>query len=124
MSEFLCIILFATIVYLLYYPNDPLGIIRKFRNVTLYPMYNNCYHINDIIEESKSGKQVTAIEKSEDKSRKNNKPKKINKSNDSLIKNDLGLTPGPGVIVDKTQPNFDESEFIRNSLRKKANRGK
>uniref|UniRef100_A0A0K0E363 Uncharacterized protein n=1 Tax=Strongyloides stercoralis TaxID=6248 RepID=A0A0K0E363_STRER len=129
MSEFLCIILFAVIIYLLYYPNDPLGAVKKFRSITLYPLYSSCYHIQDDVEESRSAKVFTAKEKNADRSRKSEKVKSVKKpkssdSNESLANREIGLTPGPGVIVNDVPSKFEESEFFKQSMRKKENRGK
>uniref|UniRef100_A0A0N4ZNM0 Exported protein n=1 Tax=Parastrongyloides trichosuri TaxID=131310 RepID=A0A0N4ZNM0_PARTI len=139
MSDFLCIILFAIIIYLLYFPHDPYGIIKKFRKITLYPVYSTCYHVNDgDMEESKSvtnknGKPAKKGENNENTNKndkdgaKSVKRVKKDKNENSITSNTaVGLTPGPGVIVHKEPENIalEESEFLRNSMRKKENRGK
>uniref|UniRef100_A0A0K0G1E5 Uncharacterized protein n=1 Tax=Strongyloides venezuelensis TaxID=75913 RepID=A0A0K0G1E5_STRVS len=121
MSDFLCIVLFLVIIYLLYYPTDPLGVVRKFRSVTFYPTYSRCFHISDIVENPSANSPLTTVEKTKDKSKKSTK--KVKKVNPEDVKT-IGLTPGPGIIVTEAPSKFEESEFLKQSMRKKENRGK
>uniref|UniRef100_A0A0N5CHF1 Uncharacterized protein n=1 Tax=Strongyloides papillosus TaxID=174720 RepID=A0A0N5CHF1_STREA len=121
MSDFLCIVLFFVIIYLLYYPTDPLGVVRKFRSVTFYPTYSKCFHISDIVEYPCANSPVTAVEKTKDKSKKSTK--QVRRVNPEDVK-PVGLTPGPGIIVTEAPSKFEESEFFKQSMRRKENRGK
>uniref|UniRef100_A0AC35UDN6 Secreted protein n=1 Tax=Rhabditophanes sp. KR3021 TaxID=114890 RepID=A0AC35UDN6_9BILA len=48
--ELLCIVLMALVFYLIYCPEDPLGIVMKYRKITCLPVVNCCYHTTHVCE--------------------------------------------------------------------------
>uniref|UniRef100_A0A0N5CEB1 Secreted protein n=1 Tax=Strongyloides papillosus TaxID=174720 RepID=A0A0N5CEB1_STREA len=47
MLEAVCVILILLVFYLLYCPEDSLGIVKEYRRYTGFPTVGNCYHIHN-----------------------------------------------------------------------------
>uniref|UniRef100_A0A0K0F6M0 Secreted protein n=1 Tax=Strongyloides venezuelensis TaxID=75913 RepID=A0A0K0F6M0_STRVS len=47
MLEAICVILILLVFYLLYCPEDSLGLVKEYRRYSGFPTVSNCYHIHN-----------------------------------------------------------------------------